>query len=279
MSETQDAPRTQIQVIDRAAKLLDVLAEDSGPDRLREIARAAGLSPSTARRILASLCSHGFCEQDDNGGYHLGLRLFELGSRVEAELDVRTRAWPILRRLTEETHLTTFICVRSEDRAIALDRIDGRYAFSLALKVGGSLPLHVGAGPVALLAFGPEEEARETLEELQPLRAYTERTPTEVDQIMELMARDRERGYVISDEDVTPGVAAIGMPIFGHPSSTRPMAAVSVAGLVTQVLGDRKEELINALRTAADEISISLGHGMGREEERHEISPFGGEVA
>lgn len=279
MTDPQEAPRTQIQVIDRAARLLEVLSEDQGPRRLREIARAAELSPSTARRILASLCAHGFCEQDDQGHYHLGLKLFELGSRVEANLDVRTRARPMLRRLSEETHLTAFICVRSEDRAIALDRIDGRYAFSLALKVGGSLPLHVGAGPLALLAFSPEDEARQLLDELQPLRSYTERTRTSTEDILAAMAEDRERGYVISDEDVTPGVAAIGMPIFGHPSSTRPMASVSVAGLVNQVLGERKDELIASLKTAADEISVSLGHGMGREEDHHEISPFGGEVA
>lgn len=255
---------SEIQVIDRAVSVMRALAADDEPVRLRELARRTALSPSTARRILASLCHHRFCEQDAGGSYRLGLALFELGTRVESDLDLRSRSLPALKRLAEVSHLTVFICVQRENRAIAIERVDGRYAFSLALTVGGSLPLNAGAASRALLAHLPEEEALELFEK-HPPEEFTARTLTTEKAILADMRTVRERGYAISDEDVTPGVAAIGMPVFGHGPGERPVAAISVAGLVPQVLGDEEERLIGQLREAAEEISRELGHGLAAE--------------
>jgi DNA-binding IclR family transcriptional regulator len=253
---------SQIQVIDRAVALMRALSDADGPLGLRDLSRRVGLSPSTSRRILASLAHHGLCEQTPEGTYRLGLVLFELGSRVKADLDVRTRSLPALQRLSDESHLTAFLCILRGDRVIAIERIDGRYAFSLAVGVGGSLPLHAGGVSRALFAHMPEEEALRLLG-AGPYKAFTERTLTQREEIVADLREIRERGYAISDEDVTPGVAAIGMPVFGHLFDDRPVAAISVAGLIPQVLGDNREQLIGLLRETATEISRELGHGLG----------------
>eukprot|EP01039_Chlorochromonas_danica_P017766 gene17766-21228_t len=44
-----------IQVLDRATRLLDVLAHKSDPVSLKDLAVATGLHPSTAHRILSDL--------------------------------------------------------------------------------------------------------------------------------------------------------------------------------------------------------------------------------
>jgi DNA-binding IclR family transcriptional regulator len=253
---------SQIQVIDRAVALMRELSRADGAVGLRDLARRVGLSPSTTRRILASLAHHDLCEQTPEGTYRLGLMLFELGSKVEADIDIRTRSLPALQRLVDESHLTAIICIQRDDRAIAIERIDGRYAFSLALTVGSSLPLHVGGAPRALLTWLPEDEATRLLK-MGPLEKFTERTLTDPDEILADIKATRERGYVISDEDVTPGVAAIAMPVFGHLFDDRPVAAVSLAGLQPQVMGDEHDRLVGLLRQAADEISRELGHGIG----------------
>jgi DNA-binding IclR family transcriptional regulator len=253
--------RTQIQVIDRAVALMRVLAEANAPLRLRDLSEGATLSASTTRRIMVSLCHHGLCEQTPEGRYALGLALFQLGSRVEANLDIRSRSLPALRALSEASHLTAFICVQREERAVAIERIDGRYAFSLALTIGGSLPLHAGGAGRALLAYLPEEEVVRLIAD-HPRQRFTSRTLVDTEEILADLRASRERGYVISNEDVTEGVAAIGMPIFGHLFDDRPVAAISVAGLVPQVLGDDLDELVRQLRKAAEEISRELGHGL-----------------
>ncbi len=253
---------SQIQVIDRAVGLMQELSRADGSLGLRELSRRVGLSPSTTRRILASLAHHGLCEQTAEGTYRLGLVLFELGSRVEADLDIRSRSLPTLQRLSDESHLTAFLCIQRDDRAIVIERVDGRYAFSLAVTVGGSLPPHAGGVSKALFAFLPEDELRRLLGS-SPREDFTERTLTDPEEIVAEMREVRERGYAISDEDVTPGVAAIGMPVFGHLFDDRPVASISIAGLVPQVLGDDRERLVGMLREAAAAISRELGHGIG----------------
>lgn len=253
---------SRLQVIDRAVVVMRTLAASEEPMRLRDVAAAAELSPSTARRILASLCQHRLCEQTPEGTYQLGLGLFELGTRVEESLDIRTRSRPALKRLSETCHLTAFLCVQRDGRAIAIERIDGRYAFTLALTLGGSLPLHVGAASRALMAYMPEEEVV-SLVARQPPERFTERTLMEISEILADMRLTRKRGYAVSDGDVTPGVAALGVPVFGHQGSEQPVAAISVAGLAPHVLGDRLEQRVAQLRDAAAEISRELGHGLG----------------
>jgi DNA-binding IclR family transcriptional regulator len=252
---------SQIQVVDRAVHLLRVLADADEHLGLREIARRGGLSVSTTRRVLSSLCHHGLCEQNASGRYGLGLLLFELGMRFEARLDIRMRSLPALERLAEASNLTVFLCVRRDDRTIAIERIDGRYAFSLALTLGGSLPLYAGAASRVLASYLPEHEVRRLLK-AHPPTPFTEHTLLTVDALIADLRESRARGYVISNEDLTPGVAALGMPVFSHQSDTEPAAAVSIAGLVPQVLGDDFERVLDLLRDTAEEISRELGRGL-----------------
>ena len=75
---------SSIQVIARAARLLDALAAHDQAVSLKTLAGITGLHPSTAFRILASLIEHGFVERSAEGHYRLGVRLQQLGHRREA---------------------------------------------------------------------------------------------------------------------------------------------------------------------------------------------------
>ena len=259
--------RGQIQVIDRAMVLLRALSEGGPEVRLRDLTRSSGLSPSTTRRILSSLIENDLCEQNGDGSYRLGLALFELGTRVEASFDLRDRSRPGLERLAATTNLTAFLCVRRDLKAICIDRIDGNYAFSLALTLGGSLQLHVGGASRALLAWDSDEQVLSYLRDAPPFTALTPRTLVTPEQVLADVKESRERGWAISNEDVTPGVAAIGAPIFGHVQPERPLAAISVAGLTPHVLGERADEIAGLLTQTADTISRSLGYEVKRSPE------------
>ena len=71
-----------IQVLERAMKLLDVLAEQDEPVSLKEIAALSNLHSSTAHRILNDLAAGRYVDRVNNGMYQLGMRLLELGSLV-----------------------------------------------------------------------------------------------------------------------------------------------------------------------------------------------------
>jgi len=77
--KTVPARAYSIAAVDRAAAVLGVL--DGRPSRsLTEVARATGLSETTALRYLSSLAGNGLVERDElSGHYRLGLRLFGRG--------------------------------------------------------------------------------------------------------------------------------------------------------------------------------------------------------
>ena len=87
MKETKGHPG--IQVIDRAAALLDAIARYPGPVSLKVLGAETGLHPSTAHRILSALIDNRFVEKDATGRYRLGLRLLQLGVRLHSNIDLR----------------------------------------------------------------------------------------------------------------------------------------------------------------------------------------------
>ena len=76
------------------------------------------------------------------------------------------------------------------------------------------------------------------------------------------LAQSRRRGYTVSDEDVTPGIAAIGAPVLD--ADGRPVAALSVGGLRPRILPPRPEH-VGSLLAACRALSARLGHDAGDE--------------
>jgi DNA-binding IclR family transcriptional regulator len=248
---------SDVQVLDRAVILLRVISESRGPVALADIAARSGLPRSTCRRILAALSEHRLCEHHSGGTYALGLQLFEWGTLVGARLEVRDVARPELEALAETTDLTAFLCVRDADRAVCIDRVDGRFAHSLALRLGGSIPLHVGAAPRALLALSGDPSIGRYLQSAN-LVALTERTVTTPEGILRDLELVRERGWSFSDGDVSQGTASVGAPVFNHAGDV--VAAVSVSGLTPHVTGDRLDALSARVVETSRAISVRLGH-------------------
>jgi DNA-binding IclR family transcriptional regulator len=100
----------QVQVLDRALGILDLLANESPELGPSEISERTGLHKSTVHRLLQVLERHRLIEKKGrNGRYRLGLKLFEMGSKAVAQLDLRGCARSFLERLVLETGETAHI--------------------------------------------------------------------------------------------------------------------------------------------------------------------------
>jgi DNA-binding IclR family transcriptional regulator len=245
-----------IQVLGKAALLLDRLAEEEEASAA-QLAELVGEPRSTVYRLLANLQQHELVEPGSRRGtYRLGLKLFRLGSAVVARFDERRAAFPVMERVHEVTEETVFLCIRRDYEAVCIERIDGRWVQSMGLRLGGSLPLHVGAAPRALLAYEPLGFWDEYLGR-GPLAALTPNTPTSPKRLVRELERVLETGCSVSDEDVVLGMAAVGAPIFDHRGEIR--AAVSMSGPRPTILGDHAEASRELITGAAAEISRALG--------------------
>ena len=247
-----------VRSLAKAVLLLEALA-DEGETTPRRLSELLHEPRTTVYRLLTGLQALDMVEGGTRAGtYRLGWRLLRLGSAVIARLDERQAALPVMERIHERTGETVFLCVRRGDDAVCIERLDGLRVQSLVLRLGGSLPLHLGAGPRALLAWEPREEWEAYVErvDLEPL---TEKTPTTREELFEELERCLEDGYATSDEDVTHGIASLGAPVFDYTGRIR--AAISVGGMRRFVLEDIHDEAVELLTKGAQEISVALGHG------------------
>ncbi|MFD2758131.1 IclR family transcriptional regulator [Gulosibacter faecalis] len=253
-----DASPARLEIIDKADALIRLLA-DEGERSATDIATELGEPTSSVYRLLTSLTALDFVEPGvRRGTYRLGIDLMRLGGVVEDRLNLRDAVAPELRGLLEATGLTVFLCIRAGERAVCIERLEGRNVRSLALVLGQSLPLHRGAAPRAILANLPAGE-RATVCEL--LRDDPEYPPTPDDAPdSEAFAQVRADGYALSDGDVTPGIASLGAPVRNHRGEV--VAAISVSGLRAHTL-DPELAVVDLVRAATLRASESLGFREG----------------
>lgn len=240
----------------KASAILDCLEQE--PELTAgQLAARTGEPRSTTYRLLDSLRDLGFVEPGSGSGtVRLGLKLFRLGGAVMTRFDTRQAALPVLERLQEATGETIFLAVRRGLECVCIERLEGERVQSLALRLGGSLPLHAGAVSRALLAFEPETVWRELLD-AGPLERFTEHTIVRRADVVAGLREVRARGYAISDEDVTLGIAAIGAPIFNHQGEV--CAALSISGVKPATMGPEHDRLCRLAVAGAAEISAALG--------------------
>jgi DNA-binding IclR family transcriptional regulator len=246
-----------VRSLAKAVLLLEALADEreATPRRLSELLHEPR---TTVYRLLTGLQALDMVEAGSRSGtYRLGWRLLRLGSAVIERLDERQAALPVMERIHERTGETVFLCVRRGDEAVCIERLDGLRVQSLALRLGGSLPLHLGAGPRALLAWEPRSEWDAYMDRRE-LEAMTEQSPVTRAALVAELERSLADGYVVSDEDVTHGIASLGAPVFDYSGNVR--AAISIGGMRQFLLEQIRDEAVSLLVDGAREISTALGY-------------------
>jgi DNA-binding IclR family transcriptional regulator len=242
---------TPKSVAGRLFTLLSVFSEQRPSANLSELSRSAGLALSTTHRLVNELVEWGALDRDDEGRYHVGLRLFELAALSPGSLGLRERALPFLEDLYEVTHQNVQLAVRDGLEAVYVERISAHNAVNVVTRIGSRLPVHASGVGLAMLAYAAPEVQELALH--SPMRRFTPKTITTPAALREMLARVRRDGYAISEGQIELITLSVAAPIRGEDDAV--VAAVSI--VVPQdvdVAG-----LVPAVRTAARGISRALG--------------------
>lgn len=238
-----------------ADRLLAVLAafDHANPAlTLTDISHRAGLTLPTAHRLVAALTAWGALERDESGAYHIGLRLWGLGSLAPRGLVLREAAMPFLEDLFEATHENVQLAVRDGAEVVYIERIAGRSAVGVRTRVGARWPLHATGVGLVLLAHSPAEFQDAYL--AGPLPSFTEFTMTDAAVLRRALAEVRRAGCAVSVRQITEDALSIAAPVRGGHGEV--IASVSV---VVHADGARPSALIPAVRVAGSGISRALG--------------------
>jgi DNA-binding IclR family transcriptional regulator len=247
------------QSLGRALDLLEAFLSSPSDMGLAQLASAARLNRATAHRLLTTLEARGYVQRhEETRKYSLGVRVFDLGARFNNQLDIRRAALPEMTSLVEQTGQAAFLCVRDGDEALCLERVGGRHRVRIfALQLGERQPLHCGAAPRALLS-GLSDAEISAYSKRTKLPGFTPQTIVTTERLIQDAHRTRTEGYVLSYEDVTTGIAAVGAPVRDHTDQV--VASISVSGLAASYSPERIVELADAVRSGAHRLSRQMGH-------------------
>src|SRR5690606_12832707 len=193
-SAMHDSP-IAIQVLERAMSLLDVLARQSDPVPLKELAAATGLHTSTTHRILNDLVVGRYVERVDSGLYQLGMRLLELGSLVKRRLNVREVALDPMRELHKITGQTVNLSLQQGDEIVYIERAwSERSGMQVVRAIGGRAPLHLTSTGKLFLSVSDPRQVR-SYATRTGLAGTTRNSITELEQLERDLALVRRHGY------------------------------------------------------------------------------------
>lgn len=236
----------------RALRLLECFSHEKPELGLAEFSRLSGLNKTTVHRLLATLERAGWVERLEGGEHRLTLKAFEIGTIVTDAIDLRAEAAPALTELVGEFGETAFLSIVDRDRCVCLERLDGNHPIRiLALDVGKSLPLSVGGAPMAMLAFNEEVLLPRAL--AAGLPRLTDQSVDSEPALRKRLAEIRAQGYAMSEEDVTDGICAIGVPLLD--AEGRATAAISLAGMADHFKSPRREQIAERMIEVCDRIS------------------------
>ncbi len=246
-----------IQVLERSFALLDVLAAESEPVALKDIAERTGLHASTAHRILNDLVVGRFVDRPQPGQYRLGMRLLELGNVVKTRLSVRDTALAPMRELHRLTHQAVNLSVRQGDQIVYIERAySERSGMQVVRAVGGRAPLHLTSVGKLFLAAEDRERVR-AYAVRTGLAGHTKNSITQIAALERELAAVRERGIARDEQELEIGVRCIAAGV--HDDTGKLVAGLSISAPADRLDPAWAERVV----ATAQEISAALGHRAG----------------
>lgn len=155
--ESSTAKAATTRTAERALSLLSVVCEH-GSVSLGEAARAAGLSASTAMRLMRTLESMHFIRRDDDGAYLPGAAIVQLGVLALSQESLVSLCQEPMARIVERTGESAYLSIpASGGQGLYIAIVEGTHSVRHANWVGRKFPLDLSAAGSAMAGeTGPE---------------------------------------------------------------------------------------------------------------------------
>jgi len=238
--------------------LLERLVELGRPTGVTELALATRLQKSNVHRILSTLRHLGYVRSNADSSYEPTLRLWELGQRIHARMDLPAAARPHLERLVQQTDETSHLAILEGHEVVYVETIATANPVRAHTPLGGRAPAYCTASGKALLS-GQTPALIEAV--VRGSVRHTPSTMTTQGELTQAMKQVRERGYATNVGEWRPNVAGVAAPVLD--SRGEVVAAVGIAGPLDRLRPARIRQLAPAVIGVARDIAAALGARLG----------------
>ncbi len=250
-----------IQSVSRALDILEAFAIGQEELGVTELSRKLKLHKNNVFRLLATLETRGYVEQDRaTGTYRLAMKTFEVASVFLHHLGLVKQARPALEQLARETGETAYLAVLEGASVVCVDMVETTQPVRVVPHLGRRLPAYATALGKVQLAFRTQDELDQLwkLEEPSPV---TGRTIVGRSRLADELARVAAQELAVEDEELEEGVRGVAAPVRDY--AKRVAGAIGVRGPAFRLTLDRIEgDLAPRVKAAAQEVAKRLGYAV-----------------
>ncbi len=203
-----------VPAVDRAARILMLLRQESRDMTIAEITEATGWHKSSVHKLLVTLTHHGLLDRNEaTKRYSLGMVLIGYGQFVLNNLDIAYAAKSFLKELADFSGETANYSVLRGKRVVVVDSIESRLELRVVPPVGTTDSLTAKSTGKAILAFLPEKQADKIIQ-ADGLGAFTKNSITDPKAFHKELAAIRKQGFATDFEEFRDGISAVSAPVF-----------------------------------------------------------------
>lgn len=230
-------------LVEKTFLILETMAEINEPVPLRTLGDKTELPKSTLHRLLQSLISLGYVDQDGRSGYYyLTMQLAHLGrsNRYEA---LKETALPLMQQLHTRFNETVNLGVLEGSHVYYLHALETTQPLRWIVTPGARDNFYCTALGKAITAFSSQEQ-RERLIRTAHLAPRTPNTIVTKRRLQEALDEIRAEGLAVDDEENDLGVVCFAVPIL---QDGVPLAGISVSLPKVRLTDDVRRKLISGL--------------------------------
>jgi len=242
----------------KAVDVLECIASLNEAAGVTEVSRKLRLDKSTAYRILSTLEARGYVNQDaDTRRYTLGYKILELSHSASEQSGLKKAAAPVLDAVVKECNEAVHLGIPDDGAVFYLDSRNCPQSVGIISRVGLRNPIHCTALGKVLLAFMPEDDAREICRR-EKMKRFTRRTITDFSVLTKELLRIRRLGYAVDNREFSPHGRCLAAPVRNH--SGKVIAALSISAPADRLNNKQVKVLSQKIIARAAKISAGLGY-------------------
>jgi len=246
-----------INAVDKALRVLDLLAEHYHGLRVSEIAELTGVPYSTAHRLVSTLEASGYIVgSPDTGRYSLSLKILHLYRGLNHRMNLNQICFPYLSQLMEQYRETVHLAVYNDGEVTYLNTIVSPRSLAMYTETGKRAPIHATALGKVLAAYLPEHQVLAALA-ARGMKQFTPNTIVTPEKYLEALQWVRAHGYAVDNEEVELGVRCVASSLIDHNGQV--VGAVSLSAPAARLTLDMVDEVADSVMAICDAASRALG--------------------
>jgi len=221
-----------------------------------EIAEVLGINKSTVSRIIQTFIRKDMVEKSRASGmYSVGPAILQMSNRyykvrnlagqVKAAMEI------VCRQVEESVHL----CTLSNDGAVVVEQVESASRLVVNAKIGNREPLHASSVGKCLLAFADVGEREAMLAHIR-FERYTPNTIVTKERLLEELDQVRLEGYSLDDNELSPDIRCIAVPVFD--GRGRCIYSLGVSGANSHMTAEKIHFIIEKLTMAVRPLMETL---------------------